>query len=316
MKLRKIQRPRTIDPTRPQPHVPPRLARDIFLHLYRNLVIRDGPLLLGIHGAPGIGKSFGLRTVLRRLGIQAIYLSSGEMESPEAGEPARRVRESYLAAGRLRSRKVPILAALILDDADVGLGDWGNNTQYTVNRQTVYGEMMRLCDEPEEVEGHPVPRVPIILVGNNLGRLYGPLVREGRMTLLEWALLPEELIRVLSGIFPELTPVEVQKVAATFPDATTAFFSDIRRRLEDSQLLATLKGLSPRDLLRQGALCSLPASLGVEITLACVLETGRTAETTRVLPNHIQQVDLESVAGDFLLSRQEAPEPDLQEKYL
>ena len=51
--------------------------------------------------------------------------------------------------------------------------------------------------------------MPIILTGNNLGRLYPPLVREGRVALLEWTLLPAERIRVLSGIFAELTPADV-----------------------------------------------------------------------------------------------------------
>ncbi len=171
--------------TRPLAHVPARLVRGIFLHLYRNFARRTGHLLLGIHGEPDVGKTFGVAAVLRRYGVQAVRLSSGEMESAEAGEPARRVREAYLEAGRLWDGKKTGLAAVALEDADVGLGNWGENVQYTVNRQTVCGELMHLADHPEEVEGRPVRRVPIILTGKNLGRLYPPLVREGRMARLE-----------------------------------------------------------------------------------------------------------------------------------
>src|SRR5260221_807866 len=96
---------RIIQATRPQAHIPARLVQSIYMHLIRNFSRRAGPLLLGIHGAPGVGKTFGVAAVLHGYGVQAIRLSSGEMESAEAGEPARRVREAYLAAGRLRDGK-------------------------------------------------------------------------------------------------------------------------------------------------------------------------------------------------------------------
>src|SRR2546422_32373 len=111
MKPPSRQRPRITQPARPQAHVPQRLVRSIYLHLYRNFSGRSGPLLLGIHGAPGVGKTFGVTMVLQGYGVRAIRLSSGEMESAEAGEPARRVREAYLADSRLRDGKNTVPAA-------------------------------------------------------------------------------------------------------------------------------------------------------------------------------------------------------------
>jgi hypothetical protein len=306
MKQLNGKRPRITQPARPQVHVPARLVQAIYLHLIRNFSRRTGPLLLGIHGAPGVGKTFGVAAVLHGHGVRIIRLSSGEMESAEAGEPARRVREAYLAAGRLRDGKNTVPAALVLDDADVGLGDWGENVQYTVNRQTVCGELMHLADHPEEVDGRLVRRVPIILTGNNLGRLYPPLVREGRMTLQEWTLLPAERIRVLSGIFAELTPADVQKVAASFHAEPIAFFADLRRRLEDEQLLAALEGRNAREALWQAARNGRPPAGAIEVTLERVLETGRTLRESRVMADHLRPLDPETLAAEFLLSGPDA----------
>src|SRR5438105_3631093 len=113
MKQLNSKRPRITDSARLQLYVPARLAEGIYLHLIRNFSVRTGPLLLGIHGAPGVGKTFGVAAVLQKYGVRAIRLSSGEMESAEAGEPARRVREAYLAAGRLRNGKNSVPAALV-----------------------------------------------------------------------------------------------------------------------------------------------------------------------------------------------------------
>lgn len=46
------------------------------------------PLILGVHGRKGEGKSFQCDLVFERMGIDVVHMSAGELESPDAGDPA------------------------------------------------------------------------------------------------------------------------------------------------------------------------------------------------------------------------------------
>ncbi len=78
------------------------------------------------------------------------------------------------------------MAALVINDFDTGVGDWGKMVQYTVNRQQLFAELMHIADFPESVENQSATRIPIIITGNNFLCLHGPLVRLGRMWSFEW----------------------------------------------------------------------------------------------------------------------------------
>ena len=118
----------------------------------------------------------------------------------------------------------------------------------------------------------------------------------------EWTLLPAERVRVLCGIFAELTPADLQKLAASFHAEPIAFFADLRRRLEDEQLLAALDGRNAREVLWQAARNGrLPAG-AIEVTLERLLETGRALRESRVMADHLHPVDVETVAAEILLS--------------
>ena len=53
------------------------------------------PLILGVWGPKGCGKTFQTELVLKKLGIEAVVMSAGELESEVAGRPGRLVRERY-----------------------------------------------------------------------------------------------------------------------------------------------------------------------------------------------------------------------------
>src|ERR1043166_7707595 len=177
--------------------VPERFKRAITLHLVKNYLYKDSfqtPLLLGIHGPSGEGKTFQCEQVLRQLGVKFFLLSGGQFENPDAGQPARLVRTTYLNAGRSMESGECDLAVVMINDIDTGLGNWGDMVQYTTNRQSVFGELMHLVDYPTDVEGRLTKRVPIIITGNDLSKLYEPLVRAGRMTAVDWIPTLEEKI--------------------------------------------------------------------------------------------------------------------------
>jgi len=60
---------------------------------------------LGIHGRKGEGKTFQTELVFRRMGFEPVMISGGELESPDAGDPARLIRLRYReAAEQIRVR--------------------------------------------------------------------------------------------------------------------------------------------------------------------------------------------------------------------
>lgn len=220
-------------------HVAERFRRVVALHIIKNFVTRIPvrvPLILGIHGSSGYGKTYQCECVLHEMGVTAFLISGGQLESGTAGEPARLLREKYIAASQSIKKNESRAAVVLINDVDTGLGNWGENVQTTINTQTVYGELMHLVDYPTSVEGHSTKRIPIILTGNDFTKLYEPLVRAGRMTAFEWNPTLQERAEIVSGIFPELNPKECDALVSEFSDQSVAFFSHLRSTLIDNIL--------------------------------------------------------------------------------
>src|SRR6266404_7904293 len=101
--------------------VPERFRKELVLHLFKNLMPnadRSVPLILGIHGPSGEGKTFQCQRVLDEVGISASLVSGGELESVDAGKPAELVRQKYLQCGLRRSSGGRGLVALVFNDID------------------------------------------------------------------------------------------------------------------------------------------------------------------------------------------------------
>ncbi len=159
-------------------YIPERFRQAIELHIIKNMLAgRDSiqtPLLLGIHGPTGVGKTYQCECVLTEMGIASFLISGGQLESPNAGEPAQLIRTTYKRASDAMHNKECVQAVILINDFDTACGNWGELVQYTVNRQTIFSELMHLTDYPHSVEGRTVARIPIILTGNNFTRLYSP----------------------------------------------------------------------------------------------------------------------------------------------
>ena len=85
--------------------VPERFRRAVFLHLLKNLhpEPRAGtPLLLGVHGPSGEGKTVQCLQLFTEIGAEVVLISGGQLESPNAGEPAQVIRDGYQRAARTR----------------------------------------------------------------------------------------------------------------------------------------------------------------------------------------------------------------------
>lgn len=59
------------------------------------------PLILGIWGPKGQGKSFQTELCFKQLGLEPIIMSAGELEHEWAGTPGRLIRERYRRASEV-----------------------------------------------------------------------------------------------------------------------------------------------------------------------------------------------------------------------
>ncbi|NER94787.1 MAG: AAA family ATPase [Symploca sp. SIO1B1] len=227
-------------------YISPRFLDKLAIHITKNYLelphVRV-PLILGIHGRKGEGKSFQCELVFERMGIEAVRMSAGELESPDAGDPGRLIRLRYREAAEMVKVRGKMFV-LIINDLDIGAGRIDRGTQYTVNTQLVNGTLMNIADSPTDVQlpgsydSNPLQRIPIIVTGNDFSTLYAPLIRDGRMEKFYWEPNREDRIGIVSGIFAEdgLTRSDIEELVDSFPQQAIDFFSALRSRIYDEQI--------------------------------------------------------------------------------
>lgn len=228
-------------------YLSPRFRDKLAIHLTKNYLDLPGvrvPLILGVHGRKGEGKTFQCELTLEQMGVEAVHISGGELESPDAGDPARLLRLRYREAAelvRVRGR----MAVVMINDLDAGAGRFDAGTQYTVNTQLVNATLMNIADNPTNVQlpgsydETPIRRVPIIVTGNDFSTLYAPLVRDGRMEKFYWQPDQSDRLGIVSGIFrpDNLSSAAVTQLVEAFPQQSIDFFSALRARVYDEQVL-------------------------------------------------------------------------------
>jgi len=281
----------------PPVFIPERFKREILVHVFKNLwsnAIPSVPLILGIHGPSGWGKTFQCENILESIGAKVFLISGGQLESRDAGEPAELIRYTYLAAGETISKRESNLAVLLINDVDTGLGDWGDNVQKTINTQTVFGELMHLTDYPTIVHNRRTPRIPIILTGNDFTKLYFPLIRAGRMVSFEWLPTYSEKLSIIDRIFPELTYDECKSlVNALQPEVkhdtelSIAFFAYLRSALYDDIVWNLIKQQGVYHLLEKSRNGGLAPRIKAKVTLSLVMEKGIQLVTSSRFTNHL-----------------------------
>merc|ERR1719163_1604068 len=200
------------------------------------------PLILGIWGGKGQGKTFQCSLAYKKLGISPIVMSAGELESGNAGEPAKLVRQRYREASDIIKKGK--MASLFINDLDAGAGRMGGTTQYTVNNQMVNATLMNIADNPTNVQlpgvynKEEIPRVPIICTGNDFSTLYAPLIRDGRMEKFYWNPTRQDRIGVAYGIFkPDgVSKDDVEQIIDRYPNQSIDFFGAMRARVYDDKV--------------------------------------------------------------------------------
>uniref|UniRef100_A0A2P2JV98 Ribulose bisphosphate carboxylase/oxygenase activase, chloroplastic n=2 Tax=Rhizophora TaxID=40030 RepID=A0A2P2JV98_RHIMU len=233
-------------------YIAPAFMDKLVVHITKNFLALPNikvPLILGIWGGKGQGKSFQCELVFAKMGINPIMMSAGELESGNAGEPAKLIRQRYReAADIIRKGK---MCCLFINDLDAGAGRLGGTTQYTVNNQMVNATLMNIADNPTNVQlpgmynKEENPRVPIIVTGNDFSTLYAPLIRDGRMEKFYWAPTREDRIGVCTGIFrtDNIPPQDIVTLVDSFPGQSIDFFGALRARVYDDEVRKWVSGV-------------------------------------------------------------------------
>jgi len=233
--------------------VAPKFLDAVVMHIVKNFLIDQGcfdkmtkvPLILGIWGGKGQGKSFQTELAFKKLGVEAVVMSAGELESDRAGEPGYMIRERYRKAAEM-SKVRGKLSCLLINDIDAGVGHF-DNTQITVNNQIVTGTLMSICDNPNKVNLYnvewrsdepPLQRIPIIVTGNDLSTVFAPLLRDGRMEKFYWQPSLEDLTNILFQMYKDdgLTKEDMVTLLKTFPNQSLDFYGALRAATYDNQI--------------------------------------------------------------------------------
>lgn len=227
-------------------YIAPLFLNKLAVHITKNYLDLPRvkiPLILGIHGRKGEGKTFQCELVFQQMGVEVVHISGGELESPDAGDPARLIRLRYREAAEL-VRVRGCMAVLMINDLDAGAGRFDRMTQYTVNTQLVNNTLMNIADNPTNVQlpgsydEKELPRIPIIATGNDFATLYAPLIRDGRMQKFYWEPSYEDRLGIVGGMFAEdgLPASDVEKLVNHFDDQAIDFFGAVRSQIYDEQI--------------------------------------------------------------------------------
>ncbi|MCJ8279216.1 MAG: AAA family ATPase, partial [Rivularia sp. ALOHA_DT_140] len=227
-------------------YISPRFQDKLAVHITKNYLdlpkVRV-PLILGIHGRKGEGKSFQCELVFEKMGVEVTHISGGELESPDAGDPARLIRLRYRETAELIKVRGK-MCVLMINDLDAGAGRFDEGTQYTVNTQLVNATLMNIADNPTDVQlpgsydSNPLHRVPIIVTGNDFSTLYAPLIRDGRMDKFYWEPTREDKVGIVGGIFSDdgLSKQDIEQLVDSFAIQAVDFYSALRSRIYDEQI--------------------------------------------------------------------------------
>ncbi len=242
-------------------YISPRFLDKLSVHItknYLNLPNVKVPLILGIHGRKGEGKTFQCELVFERMGVEVIHISAGELESPDAGDPARLLRLRYREANEITKVRGK-MAVIMINDIDAGAGRVDEYTQYTVNTQLVNATLMNIADNPTNVQlpgsydDTPLRRIPIIVTGNDFSTLYAPMIRDGRMEKFFWEPDHQDRIGIVSGIFEvdHVARDEIVRLVEAFPDQAIDFYSALRSRLYDEQVREFIQSVGLENISRR-----------------------------------------------------------------
>ncbi|KAL8042837.1 hypothetical protein ABFX02_09G077900 [Erythranthe guttata] len=91
-------------------YIAPLFLDKVVCHIVKNYIAHHlnvkVPLILGVWGGKGQGKTFQTELIFQAMGVEPIIMSAGELESERAGEPGKLIRERYRTASQVVQNQV------------------------------------------------------------------------------------------------------------------------------------------------------------------------------------------------------------------
>lgn len=239
--------------------VPESFRNAVLLHVVKNFIPQlDSPLMLGIQGPPGEGKSFLTRAACSALGFYVVPLCGALLSGSHEKEAVSVLEKTYMFASSLCSQK-NCMTVLLIDDFDLSVAATIDDRKYTVNSQLLSGFMMNLCDDPEKCGAHKSKRIPIIATGNNLGTLYSPLTRHGRMDFFQWEPNEREKIKIalniLSPLIQQSDWKKLEKLISDYCSQPVSFFSSLKKDMVNNLIVTCFERARMIDIALIKAAC-------------------------------------------------------------
>ncbi|MCL2079456.1 MAG: AAA family ATPase [Oscillospiraceae bacterium] len=196
------------------------------------------PLLLGIQGPYGYGKTYMVKEICKNYNIFLTSLSSSQLSGEMEGDSKKKLQREYEAIC-IEVAKRKHCGLLLIDDFHLTIAT-EDTIGKTVNSNLLASYLMSLSDNPN-IAGI---RVPIILTGNNYKRVYPAIVRDGRMDIFTWNPTIDDIAPIVHHIFnSKFVGIEneiISTMIQQYSDMNIAFFEQISQDLMNSNIIQTI----------------------------------------------------------------------------
>ncbi len=208
--------------------VPQRFVDRVVTHCVAAIAFESYPLMLGIQGPSGVGKSFQVRQVLDHYDFATVSASAATLSGQYEKDSVSGLEEVIRRAQDLQrtTRRMPVI---LIEDLELSPVGQTPDAGMTVNSQLLAGFMMHLADDSKLVGVNLPWRIPVIVTGNDFTVLHAPLTRPGRMDVFTWEPDADEMAvmvqAALRAVGANLDLQAAKSLVRKYPRAKIATFA-------------------------------------------------------------------------------------------
>lgn len=205
------------------------VAVRILTHVTAATVSPTYPLMLGLEGPIGCGKSFQVPNAIEESGFVVVRMAGCDLNGNGTADTASLfdgLWQRALDAAADDTNRHPVV---VIDDFDLSpAGLFGTDLE-SPEARLLTSALIKMADDPNHSSLPSGLRIPIIVTGTDLSSLHEQLTRHGRMDLVHWTPSPAE---IADSVMAQLAMSRiarsrgaVERMIANYPDAMPADFS-------------------------------------------------------------------------------------------